>query len=188
MKFYQRRRAGTAMLETIVYVSLSGVLIVLTAQWFHVIFQVASQNKLRQRQHISLKRLVSDFRADVVSATELSVESPRQLSLVNTAGEEIVYRISKERVDRTVGDSRQPTRQEAYRDLDRLKIEWINEESGALPGWVAMNVYRTEQQKKPQLSAEKQNLQTPSAKPTGFKKPILQVRCGPRTGGLEVVQ
>lgn len=183
MKFYRHRRQGFSMLEAIVYVSLSAVLVSLTAQWFHVVFQVASSNNIRQRQHASLKRLASDFRTDVISATSVSLSSSQQLALVGVADEEVVYRISGGQVDRIVGDAKQPTRQEVYRDLEDLRIEFVEDDSVSSSRYVSLNVFRPAKQKKLEQSGQ----QRPAEK-SEIEKRLLQIRCGPRPSGLEVVQ
>lgn len=183
MKPHRCRRQGISMLETVIYVSLSAVLISVTAQWFHVVFQVASGNKIRQQQHASLKRLSSDFRADVISATGVSVVSPQQINLIGVAEEETVYRISGGQVDRIVGDAKQPLRQEVYRDLEDLRLEFVNDDSTSGAEFVALNVYRPVKQ----MELEKSN-QQPPANRSVFVKRLLQVRCGPRSPTREAVQ
>lgn len=183
MKLHRRRRQGISMLETVIYVSLSAVLISVTAQWFHVVFQVASQNKTRQQQHASLKRLSSDFRTDVTSATSVSIISPQQIALVGVTEEETVYRISGGQVDRIVGDVKQPSRQEVYRDLEDLRLEFVKDDSKSVADFVSLNVYRPAKQ----MKLEKSN-QQPSADRSLFEKRLLQVRCGPRLSTREVVQ
>jgi len=183
MKIYSCRRRGVSMLESLIYLSLSVVLITLTAQWFHVVFQVASRNNVRQRQHISLKRLASDFRHDIISATDVALTSPEILTLVNAAGEEVVYEISDKKVGKLVGDVNQPTRQEAYPDLEDLRLEFVSGESASSKKWFALNVFRPVRQKR----LEKTDLQ-PRAEESGFEKRLLQVRCGPYPFALEAVQ
>jgi len=182
MKFH-RRRQGISMLETVIYVSLSAALISVTAQWFHVVFQVASQNKNRQQQHASLKRLSADFRADVNSSTGVSIISPQQIALVGVSEEETVYRISGGQVDRIVGDAKQPSRQEVYRDLEDLRLEFVDDASKSAAEFVSLNVYRPVKQKK----LEKSNQQL-SVDKSLFEKRLLQIRCGPRPPAQEVVQ
>jgi len=178
-----RRRQGISMLETVIYVSLSAVLISVTAQWFHVVFQVASRNKNRQQQHASLKRLSSDFRADVISATGVSIISPQQITLVGVAKDETVYQISGGQVDRIVGDAKQPSRQEVYRDLEDLRLEFVDDASKSAAEFVSLNVYRPVKQKK----LEKSNQQL-SVDKSLFEKRLLQIRCGPRPPVGEAVQ
>lgn len=184
----RHRRQGFSMLEAIIYLSLSAVLVSLTAQWFHVVFQVASENKVRQQQHASLKRLASDFRADVVSAADVSFRSSQQLSLGGVADEEVVYRISAGRVDRIVGDAKQPTRQEAYRDLEDLRLEFVNDDSASSPKYVSLNVFRRIKQKKLEQKKLEQDGQQQPAEKSGLEKRLLQIRCGPRPSELEAVR
>ena len=171
---HYRQRQGASMLEALIYVSLSAVLVSLTAQWFHVVFQVASRNKIRQRQHISLKQLASDLRTDVTSATGLSLTSPKQISLVTTGEEKIVYRVGNGEVDRVVGGFDEPTRQDVYRDLDDLRLEFVGDDSTDAAKFISLNVYRPVKQKKlkgtPQQSVSEGNV---------TERHLLQVRCCP---------
>ncbi len=171
------------MLEALIYVSLSAVLVSLTAQWFHVVFQVASRNKICQRQHVALKRLSSDLRNDVISAEDVSLTPPKQLSLVADGKEKIIYRISRGQVDRIVGDVKQPARQDVYRDLDDLRLEFVDGDSEDRSSFVFLNVYRPVEQKKlkdaaPQSAAEK----------NVTERPLLQVRCRPVPVTQETVE
>lgn len=158
------------------YVSLSAVLVSLTAQWFHVVFQVASRNKIRQRQHVSLKRLSSDLRTDLISASDFSLTPPQQLSLNVEGKEEIIYRISQGQVDRIVGDAQKPARQDVYRDLDDLRLEFVDGNLTDTSKIAFLNVYRPAKRKKldgaaPQSVAEKSLME----------RPLLQVRCRPNS-------
>jgi len=182
MRCIQRRRQGTSLLEILVYISLTAVLVAMTAQWFHAVFQVASRSKIQQRQHAALKRLVSDFRRDVVSSTDVLVESPQLLVLTNVSNQQIVYRIDEGRVASVVGDSKQPTRQEVYPDLGNLRLEFVAAQSDVLPQWVSLNVFRSSHRMKFEQSKR------PPAKFSAFEKRLLQVRCGPRSNGLEAGQ
>ena len=176
MRYHCQRRTGASMLEALIYVSLSAVLVSLTAQWFHVVFQVASHNKLRQRQHVSLKRLSSDLRTDAISASSLSLKSPKQLSLITTARENVIYRISPGQVDRIVGDSGNPARQNSYRDLDDLRLEFVDDDGDSAGVFknVLLNVYRPVRQKKPKAAALR-----PVAVENGTETRLVQVRCCP---------
>ena len=186
MKIQHNRRQGISMLETVIYVSLSAVLITLTAQWFHVVFKVASKNKLRQRQHASLKRLADDFRADVVSATGVKVEAQqRQATLTSANGEEIVYEVKGASVKKCVGDPKKPTRREVYPNLGDLKIEFVQDaaiERGKLPRSISMNVFRIPKQ----LTLEKAKAQKQTV--IGREKALLQVRCAPVASPWEVLK
>lgn len=115
------------MLEMVVYVSLSGFVIALTAQWFHAVFQVASKNKALVRQHSSLKRLASDFRTDVVKGTNVVIQSSRQVTVLDSSGETIVYHIGEGKIDRTVKQANLRLRSESYRDLSGLRLAFAEE-------------------------------------------------------------
>ena len=171
------------MLEALIYVSLSAVLVSLTAQWFHVVFQVASQNKIRQRQHVSLKQLAFDLRNDVTLATGLSLTLPKQVALVTTGKEEIVYRIGNGQVDRVVGSFEEPIRQNVYRDFDDLRLEFVGEDSTDAAKFVFLNVYRPVKQKKlkdaPLQSVRERNV---------TERRLLQVRCCPLSAVQEAVE
>lgn len=158
------------MLETMVYISLSAVLITLTAQWFHVVLQSASKQKQRQRQHVSLKQLAWDFRDDVYESADIALENNgTQISLTSTGGEKTFYLVSDRLVRRWVGQQASPSRQQVYRNLGDLRIEF---EPDGLPDRIAMNIYRP--------------VMTPSLKPSpepqsGFtfkEMPVLRISCG----------
>lgn len=140
MNIYATRRRGFSLLETMVYVSLSAVLVTLTAQWFHVLLQSAAKNRQRQHQHVSLKQLAWDFRDDVYRSTNLQLnDDGTRLTLTDIGGETIHYRISDRHVRRWVGLEQTPSRQQVYRNLRDLRIEF---ESIGLPDGVTINVFR----------------------------------------------
>ena len=182
MRIASNRRQGTSMLEAMVYVSLSAVLATLTAQWFHVVFQVASKNKLLQRQHCSLKRLAEDLRTDVVAATDVNLTGKRA-ALTCGAGEEIVYEIIYEiqggNVKKIVGDPKQPSRQEIYLDLDDLRIEFVK---GASPSSVVMNVFR------PAPALGREDSQSKPQSGSVQERALLQVKCRPIVAPLEMIE
>lgn len=182
MKLYRSRRQGLSMLETVVYVSLSAVLISLTAQWFHVVFKIASKNKLRQRQHAALKRLAEDFRIDVVAATDVELQD-QQAVLTEADGEQTVYLIESGQVKKMVGDPKKPSRQEVYPDLDDLRIEFVQE---TVPRSVSMNVFRRADQRKLEIAeSQKPSDSQPDAKQD---KALLQIRCAPIASAMEMVK
>ena len=184
MRIKHNRRQGVSMLETVIYVSLSAVLVTLTAQWFHVVFQVASKNKLGQRQHASLKRLAEDFRTDVVSAAEVDLKGEqRQVTLTSALRGKIVYRIEDGWVKKFVGDPKKPAQQETYPDLDDLRIEFSQDEGGEL-GAVTMNIFRPSNQFKLEKKSNAQKEIAPKEKETA----LLQVRCAPIPSSLEEIK
>ena len=134
-----KNRSGYSLLELIMVISVSGVLLAVSATWMHQSLAFSATINLRQRQHQNLTRLAGDLRDDVRLSIGMSSPDEKQLELEMPGDILIRYVISPSAISVEKRHVDTVFFRDSYGVAAGSDVRW---DRSKLPDWISLIVYR----------------------------------------------
>lgn len=139
-----KNRRGYSLIELMVSISVTGVLLVVTAGWIHQTMKCSSRIKQRQRHHQNMTRLSGNFRDHVHECETIAMDGVDRLALTWEDGTRATYTITNntlqfEKNEPPTTSDEPRTKREKYVLSPNSTVEWDTSE---MPGWISLIVSR----------------------------------------------
>ena len=130
-----RRRAGYALIELLVVMSVTVVMLALAAGMIHLLLKLDRSGRTASEESADLARLARDFRADAHASSkpEPIVLAADRMTLAAEAGRTVEYQVRPSDVLRTVREGDKVRRFETYRRPSRTSVRLEVEKEGPRP-------------------------------------------------------
>lgn len=118
-----QKHSGFTLIELMVVISVTSVLIVMTAAWLNETMKFSARVRGLERHHRQLTRLATKFRFDVRHGESIAVQDRTRLVISYPGGREIVYAIfgNSVQLEELVGNR---TRREKYTLARNSMVDW----------------------------------------------------------------
>lgn len=172
----RRQRSGISLFELMVVISISTVLLGMTATWIHQTMKFSARIKKRQNDDHQLFQLASRFREHAYSADSAKIENAGELTL-SSGKTRWVYQIVDSQINETEYSDGDVVRRQRYELANDLTPIWNATE---LPHRIGLTVYRQSPHSTINNSAESPpeiSSPVPQAIESGAQPVVLHMLC-----------
>lgn len=133
------QRNGVTLVQLTIAISVSGVLLGLTAAWLHQTLHFSASVRDRQRHHLGMLQLAEHLRSDGQQSLSMELLNDDKLLLTNGSGITTRYLIEAGwiRLERKNGDT--VLLREKFQLAPNAVANWDNSE---LPEWITLTITR----------------------------------------------